>query len=533
MAILTYIPWLTFLSLLTISYASNECLSTKTRTLSGKCTSTLNPVLGEARRALFSYYDVDSRHPDTKNLKSAREISNPISSQSGNTKNSMHLNELFTFFGQFIDHDFGLTPFAKPAVHMDIPVTQDDPILSSSHLSFSRSERAKVNDSTDVERPITVLSSALDLSGVYGVDEERNSFLRSPHSCRLRTSKKNLLPFNTQRFVNVPSVSPIFFIAGDTRANETPMLTAMHTIWVREHNRICDHLEDAFTNYSIDKQYEVARAINIAQFQKIVYEEWLPAILGAKLPRYKGYDENVNPTVSVEFTTAAFRLGHTLVGDGVSRIGRNGNRLPTKPAHEMFFEPGAQFTSRGMEDFIRGAAGTLAQEVDEKVVDTLRNFLFENVEEEEGFDLVALNLQRSRDHNVARFNKLREVFLGSSARSFADITRNTRIQKKLRQAYGSVENVEAWTGLMAEDKNRGVGVGRTLEGMLKTEFGRLRDGDQFFYLRKNQIPDEVLQEFPGMQRDIYNSRPLFNRILLRNTRISSVSLPRGANAFRN
>lgn len=532
MSQLAYIACLTFFSLLILARATSECQTTKTRTLSGKCTSIANPALGEARRAMSSYFDVDSTHADTENLKSARTISNLISSQSGNTKNSMRLNELFTFFGQFIDHDFGLTPFADPPVHMNIPVPENDPVLSSSYLRFLRSTRAKLNETTDVERPITVLSSALDLSGVYGVDPKRNSHLRSPHSCHLRTSRNSLLPLNEQRFVNVPSTSPIFFIAGDTRANETPMLTAMHTIWVREHNRICDHLEDAFHNYSIDKQYQAARAINIAQFQKIVYEEWLPAILGSKLPRYSGYDQNVDPTVSVEFTTAAFRLGHTLVGDGVSRIDRSGKRLPTRPAHDMFFQPASQFTSRSMDDFIRGAARTLAQEVDEKVVDTLRNFLFENVEEEEGFDLVALNLQRSRDHNIPRFNRLRKLFLGSSAQSFAGITSDPSSQEKLRQAYGSVDNVEAWIGLMIEDKNRGVGVGRTLEKLLKTEFGRLRDGDQFFYLRRNQIPDEVLQEFPRMDRDIYGPQPLFNSILRRNTRISAVFLPRGENAFR-
>ncbi|PXF40711.1 Eosinophil peroxidase [Gracilariopsis chorda] len=476
---------------------AEECTGIDIRTLSGKCTSAVDPSLGEARRAQFSYFDVNTVEFEDGNLRSRAPF-----------------------------------PTSDPREEEPIEVPEGDPDLDKRELEFVRSMRAPVNDSTSVERPITVLSSALDLSNVYGVEEERNQFLRVANSCRLKTSRGNLLPFNTGNFVNTPNTSPAFFIAGDTRASETPMLTAMHTTWVREHNRICDLLEDAFPNFEAEKQYETARAINIAQYQKIIYEEWLPAILGSTLPAYTGYKKEVNPTVSLEFTTAAFRLGHTLVGEDVTRIDSRGNELPPRPAEDMFFVRSEEISAEELENFIRGGATTSAQEVDEKVVDTLRNFLFENVEEEEGFDLIALNLQRSRDHHVAKFNELRELFLGSRASSFAQISSNPTTARNLELAYGNVDNVEAWIGLMAEDKNRGVGVGRTLESLLKTEFTRLRDGDQFFYLLRNQLPTEVLNGLPRVRNDIFGNRPLFNRILRRTTRIGARFLPSGRNAFR-
>ncbi|KAI0559212.1 hypothetical protein FGB62_163g058 [Gracilaria domingensis] len=512
---------------------SEECASVAIRTLSGRCTSAVNPALGEARRAQFSYFDVSTTVPSGEGLPSPRRISNIVSDQTEDTRNSMGLNEMFTFFGQFIDHDFALSPLDEESEEeFFIEVPEDDPSLSVDELEFTRTEREFVEEGSTTERPITVLSSAVDLSTVYGVDEERNEFLRVPDSCRLKVSPNDLLPLNTDGFVNSPNTSPAFFIGGDTRVSETPMLTVMHTIWVREHNRLCGLIEETFDEFSAEDQYETVRAINIAQFQKIVYNEWIPAILGSiTLSTYTGYKPSVNPTISLEFTTAAFRLGHTLVGTDVTRIDSSGAVLDPLPAEKMFFLPSSFFTDNELEDFVRGATRTLAQEFDEKAVSILRNFLFENVEEEEGFDLIALNLQRARDHNVASFNQLRAFFLGSRAESFADISSNSATEKKLEEAYGNVDDIEAWIGLMAEDKVPGSVVGPTLGAFLKVEFERLRDGDQFFYLLRNQIPKIVFDMIPSIEDDIFGPSNLFNRILARTTSVSTAFLVDGANAF--
>eukprot|EP00178_Gracilaria_changii_P006870 TRINITY_DN22259_c0_g1_i1.p1 TRINITY_DN22259_c0_g1~~TRINITY_DN22259_c0_g1_i1.p1 ORF type:complete len:356 (+),score=57.37 TRINITY_DN22259_c0_g1_i1:1806-2873(+) len=350
-------------------------------------------------------------------------------------------------------------------------------------------------------------------------------------SCRMKTSSTDMLPFNTEGLPNQPNTSPTFFIAGDIRANENPMLIAMHTVWLRAHNHICDLLEDSFPNFSAEKQYETARAINIALYQKTIYEEWLPAIFGSKLSTYQGYQPNIDPTINVEFSTAGFRLGHTLVGNDVSRIDDLGNVLPSIPTQAMFFTPSSLKNSNDLEDILRGALGTSAQEVDELVMDSLRNFLFEMVPEEEGFDLVALNLQRGRDHNLASFNDLRELFLGQRASSMAEISSRKQKQEKLERAYASVDDVEAWIGLVTEDKDDGVGLGRTLAAMWRREFTSMRDGDQFFYLNRLDVDAEVFEKLPEVERDIFGGAVVFSSILERTTRIRSSLLRRGQNAF--
>ncbi|PXF42141.1 Peroxinectin A [Gracilariopsis chorda] len=496
-----------------------ECAAQTIRGLSGRCTSAVDPNLGEASRPQFSYLNVDSVKFSGEGLESARVISNIVSDQSGDNPNSKRLNELFVYFGQFIDHDFAASPVSHEEEEIEVP--SDDPHLRISSMEFERSMRSPITADSVVERPITSLSSALDLSTVYGTDPERNVFLRVSNSCFMKTSPGQLLPFNTGEFLNAPSASRDLYIAGDSRVNEHPVLTTMHTVFLREHNHICGMLEENVSDMSPGDMYEAARAINIAQYQKIVYEEWLPAILGRKLQRYSGYKPNVDPTISLEFTTAGFRLGHTMVNNGVSRIDANGNRLPLITMEEMFFRP-STLREGDIEDFIRGAAGTRAQEVDAMVVDALRNFLFSNVPEDGGIDLISLNLQRGRDHNVPRFNELRQFFLGSPARSFQEISRDRTVQRKLRDAYGSVDNVEAWPGLMAEDKSGSAGLGRTNAALWNREFTRLRDGDRFFYLdnaRHNQIPQKVLQALPTLNRDIFSNRPIFGKLLARTTSI--------------
>ena len=62
----------------------------------------------------------------------------------------------------------------------------------------------------------------------------------------------------------------------------------------------------------------------IPEIQHITYNEWLPIILGmtyidafqmkpADSGFSKQYDDNVNPSITNVFATAAFRFGHSLV----------------------------------------------------------------------------------------------------------------------------------------------------------------------------------------------------------------------------
>ena len=67
--------------------------------------------------------------------------------------------------------------------------------------------------------------------------------------------------------------------------------------------------------------FQAARSIVIAEFQNVIYKEWLPALFGPQtLDQYKlrlhpgsTYDHTLNAQIRNEFTTAAFRFGHSMV----------------------------------------------------------------------------------------------------------------------------------------------------------------------------------------------------------------------------
>ncbi len=108
--------------------------------------------------------------------------------------------------------------------------------------------------------------------------------------------------------------------AGDVRSTEHDALFIVQTLFLRNHNRLAQMLARALGangggTPSDDALYEAARALNIAEYQSIVFNEYLPTMLGNTAPgAYTGYNPQLNPTVSNEFASAAFRLGHSLVG---------------------------------------------------------------------------------------------------------------------------------------------------------------------------------------------------------------------------
>src|SRR5262249_56341518 len=182
-------------------------------------------------------------------------------------------------------------------------------------------------------------------------------------------------------------------------------------------------------------------AIVGAEIQVITYNEWIPALLGpGALPAYIGYDDTVNPGIANEFSTALFRLGHSMLGDDIEFINNDGTTFRQGiDLNVGFFNPG-QITQTeggvqtGVDRILKYLASDPSSEIDNSITDPVRNFLF-GQPGQGGFDLSSLNIQRGRDHGLADYNSVRAAYGLSQVSSFAQVSPDNGIQRKLHDLY--------------------------------------------------------------------------------------------------
>lgn len=428
--------------------------------------------------------------PPMEGLPSARAVSNAVASQSGPLPSAQRLSDFFWQWGQLIDHDIILTHAQFPPVSINIPVPAGDPEFDplGEGGKFIAMTRTEPMDGEGPREFANLITPELDASMVYGGhDEVRAAALRANDGTgRMATSAGGLLPLNDAGLANEDGGDPEeggTYLAGDTRANEQSALTAAHTLFVREHNRVADEVRAAEPGLSGDDVYWRARRRVAAEMQAITYEEWLPLLLGpGAVPPYDGHKPGVSTAVTNEFGAACFRFGHTMLA---SALRRDTNEGPAPegplPLRNAFFDS-ADIAAHGIDSLLLGLARQVAQEVDLKVVDDVRNFLF-GPPGAGGLDLFSLNVQRGRDHGLPRYVRMREAAGLSVPATFLEVTGgNAETADALASVYDSVADVDLFVGGLAEPHAPGAAVGATFRYVIAEQFTRLRDGDPDFYL---------------------------------------------------
>jgi hypothetical protein len=356
-------------------------------------------------------------------------------------------------------------------------------------------------------------------------------------------------------------------VAGDVRANENIALTATHTLFAREHNRIVSLLPSVLSE---DTKFAIARRIVIAEQQYITYNEFLPA-MGIQLPAYQGYNPNVNANLGNEFATVGYRAHSMIHGEieleteaarytdaeraaleamGVEVIPVEGTDEVelVVPLNVAFFNPDLVGLLE-LGPLLQGIGLESQYKNDEQIDNQLRSVLFQvpvsgnpgcldGPELPDCFqgvvDLGAIDIERGRDHGMPTYNQLRAAFGLPARTSFRAITgeatesfpadpeltpgneindpdsldfvrligrdgqdipldseeaeasavqgiRRTTTAARLRAVYGSVNNVDAFTGMVSEPHVPGTEFGELQLAMWRRQFQALRDGDRFFY----------------------------------------------------
>ncbi|CAB4062816.1 PXDN [Lepeophtheirus salmonis] len=379
-------------------------------------------------------------------LPNAREISSKLNA--GNDEVHKKLTTMVMQIGQLIDHDLTLTEETNTCSEHECPSKKDidccdfinfntfilNNVPKGYVLDFKISLTApscRTNldfSSATVNEPFNSVTSFLDASMLYGSDEKMARDLRLLKRGYMQTNKnlvKNIFPLKKDI---CPEVIPTMFSTGDERVNENPGLQSLHTLFMREHNRIAKEFLLRQPNWNDEKLYQETRRLVIAEWQNVVYGEFLPLVLGSKFVEdddkmninvNSDYDPDVDANILTAFSTAAF------------------------PIWSLFNNK--YYAYKKGESF--------------------------------GSDLVSRNIQRGRDHELAPYNSYRKLCglspLPSTFAHSPPVEFTWETWKIFGELYTEPEDIELFPGGMSEIPARGALVGPTFRCLIAEQFRRI------------------------------------------------------------
>ncbi|MEQ1696450.1 MAG: peroxidase family protein [Hyphomicrobiaceae bacterium] len=250
------------------------------------------------------------------------------------------------------------------------------------------------------------------------------------------------------------------FITGDGRGNENIGLTAVHTVFHNEHDRVVEVNKItilASNNLAIinewlapnhqitelpanqgeidaliwngERLFQAGRFTTEMQYQHLVFEEFARKVQPLVDPFVFTNSADLDPAIIAEFAHTVYRFGHSMLNDTVDRLDNdltvidgtteqiglieaflnpvafsnnsNGSVNGEMTAAEVF-DAGVDAATVGGAIF-RGITRQAGNEIDEFVVEALRNNLVGLP-----LDLAAINIARGRDAAIPSLNHARE-----------------------------------------------------------------------------------------------------------------------------
>jgi hypothetical protein len=340
-----------------------------------------------------------------------------------------------------------------------------------------------------------------DASQVYGSSLELQKMIRANQGGKLLLSPDGLVPFDPSTMRALAGVTGNWWLG----------LAMFHTIFMREHNAICDRLAGAHPDWDDDALFEHARLVNAALMAKIHTVEWTTALLGdstmqtgmranwwgflgerfsrrfgrvSKSEEVSGIPGSQTwlhgaPYAMTEEFVAVYRM-HPLVPDEYSfRSARDNHEV----AHHTFPEiAGTQthlvLNAVEMTDLIYSFATSNPGAI------VLNNFPkgLQHFTAPDGsiLDLAATDILRSRERGVPRYNEFRRKFHLAPAERFEDFSADPAVVAKLRSIYDSPEDVDLTIGLYAEAPPPGFAFSDTAFRVFILMASRRLKSDRFF-----------------------------------------------------
>lgn len=484
----------------------------------GSCHNLIYPLFGISNNIEFRYGDANyldgESEPDNMDRPEPRVVSNMACSQpDDNPLNLKGATRLLIFLGQFLDHDFTLSlESEEEEEQLELMVPDDDDDFNQP-LEFFRStfceiERIIDGEALEVREFLDVNTPWLDLGNVYGDSEIITE--------RLRLFEDGLMNVSYVGGMEFPPLNPLNMSdCGDIRCEENVQLFSFHTLFLREHNRIARAYAN-FTNITDDEEiFQAARLRNIMQWQSIIWDFYLPYLLGRRTFHdltgdYTGHQPGVDPTVSVLFSTAVYRYGHSGVSNALNfRDGDEDDILTIALADAFLTSSPVRSTDSRLATAIFLGQGTIVHDrLEQRAVDGIRNNLFGEGNDSpfERSDLIARNIARSRDHGLQSLNYYREIFglrpfecPDDPQDCFVQLTGELEDSEVLFELYGDIDRCDVWVCGMAERNFADSLLGETFTVVMAEQFNRMRNGDRIWYENLlSQIPTIIEEQREGV-----------------------------------
>ncbi|KAK3609599.1 hypothetical protein CHS0354_038598 [Potamilus streckersoni] len=532
----------------------SHAATSRYRSIDGSCNNLDNGLWGRSftpfERMIPAHYDNGVDEPRQTSISGgplplARKISSKFHQSSLIGHLMPDLSHMAMEFGQFLSHDIQRNALSTghdganinccgnnrpssedPCFAIQIPT--DDPYYSKFNRTCMNFVRALPTPKLDCRlgqrQQLNQNTHYIDGSQIYGSDTNTSNSLREFSGGKLKTGADpiipNLLPKDTANAANcilpTSNANVKCFLSGDIRVNQHPALSSLHTIFLREHNRIAAGLAAVNKNWTDQILYDEARKIVGAMLQHITYKEYLPEILGDAIMNlydlnpltsgyFNGYDSSVNPASRNEFAASAFRFGHSMVHDSLKYNGNGGDRM----FKDVFLNPALLYhKTGGVDGIIKGLTDSYSQKVDEHLSSQLTRHLFES---QPGFgaDLAAINIQRGRDHGIPGYLLMKAI---------CDVDSNVHdpsVWGALKAIYKNSFDIDLFSAGVSEKPVTGGKIGPTFACIIAKQFEALKKGDRYYYENSGD------QAFTPEQLDEIRKISL-SKLICRNTGITSI-----------
>jgi hypothetical protein len=492
------------------------------------------PMMGATGRRFGRNVPLKNTFPDTANLlnPNPREVSRVLMTRE-EFQPASFLNLLAASWIQFMVHDWFVHKKSDGRT-IDIPIADDDPWVDKPmRIAATEPDPA----SPDSKRPPAYAnqnSHWWDGSQIYGSDAETAARLRSGVDGKLRISESGRLFLDPDTGLELTGFTDNGWVG----------LSMLHTLFVREHNTICEMFKSRHPTWSDDQLCGKARLVNAALLAKIHTVDWTPAILphpttqfalrtnwsgilGEDLQEVLKFlnedellggivgsdtDHHSAPYSLTEEFVSVYRM-HALIPDElVIRSHLTDRELARLEFPQIAGRVGCTVLDQySMLDlfysFGRAHPGAVRLHNYPRHLQTL-------VRDNDRLDLAAVDILRDRERGVPRYNEFRRLIGKDPVKSFEELTDNERWREEIRKMYGGdLEKVDLMVGLYAEPLPEGFGFSETAFRIFILMASRRLKSDRFFtkdyrpeiytpegiaYVKENNMTTLLKRHFPDV-----------------------------------